>query len=270
MIRLLASRRRAAVLVVVGACAGAGVEEPSPVPLEGSSTTTEEARLPIVAEPPPEPVVLPLRALLAGLLPLRSIGADVFRASFPTHDGRGVVIGILDSGIDAGVPGLQRTSTGARKLLDLRDFSQEGRIELSPLDPGDADDISVGEHQVSGWRRISAFAAPPYYGGSFRELPLGEVPAADANGNGRNTDEFAVIVGKRIDGWLVLTDTDGDGSLGDERPVRDYAVAHETFSYRTLGAVSDAGPLTIAANIAEDAGHPRILALPCSTRADSR
>ncbi len=69
MIRLLASRRRAAVLVVVGACAGAGVEEPSPVPLEGSSTTTEEARLPIVAEPPPEPVVLPLRALLAGLLP---------------------------------------------------------------------------------------------------------------------------------------------------------------------------------------------------------
>ncbi len=256
MIRLLASRRRAAVLVVVGACARAGVEEPSPAPLEGSSTTTEEARLPIVAEPPPEPVVLPLRALLAGLLPLRSIGADVFRASFPTHDGRGVVIGILDSGIDAGVPGLQRTSTGARKLLDLRDFSQEGRIELSPLDPGDADDISVGEHQVSGWRRISAFAAPPYYGGSFRELPLGEVPAADANGNGRNTDEFAVIVGKGIDGWLVLTDTDGDGSLGDERPVRDYAVAHETFSYRTLGAVSDAGPLTIAANIAEDAGHP--------------
>ena len=40
----------------------------------------------------------------------------------------------LDSGIDAGVAGLANTTTGERKILDLRDFSGEGRITLHDLE----------------------------------------------------------------------------------------------------------------------------------------
>src|SRR5439155_15060710 len=56
------------------------------------------------------PILPPSRALLAGLMPLNSGGVDEFRGKHPTYDGRGVLIGILDSGVDPGVDGLITTS----------------------------------------------------------------------------------------------------------------------------------------------------------------
>ena len=60
-------------------------------------------------------------AYMLGLMPLKSTGVDVFRAAHPTYDGRGVLIAILDSGIDPGIDGLIATSTGAPKIIELRD-----------------------------------------------------------------------------------------------------------------------------------------------------
>src|SRR5207248_6696666 len=81
----------------------------------------------------PEPAVEPPVAYMLGLMPLKSTGVDVFRAAHPTYDGRGVLIAILDSGIDPNVPGLIVTSTGAPKIIELRDFSTEGRVALTPF-----------------------------------------------------------------------------------------------------------------------------------------
>ncbi|UCG84767.1 MAG: S8 family serine peptidase [Gemmatimonadota bacterium] len=200
----------------------------------------------------------PRIALLAGLLPLSSMGVDTFRLNHPELDGRGVVVGILDSGIDAGLPGFERTTTGADKILDLRDFSREGRIELGPVTRLGRDTVVIGNVQLSGFGRVARLATPPYYGGMLRELPLGTAPAADLNGNGTATDEFPVLVAKASSGWFVVSDTDGDLALDDETPVRDYLAAHQTFSYRAGPETNGPGLTTIAVNLSESHGMPTL------------
>ena len=182
---------------------------------------------------PREPVLQPQLAMLAGLMPRRSVGVEGFLAEYPTYDGRGVLIAILDSGLDPALPGLTTTSTGQRKVLDLRDFSGEGRVELQQIHPGRDGMVDVMGHRLEGFGRVARLASAPYYGGVFREIRLGAAPAADVNANGSIRNEFPLVVARASDGWVVITDTDGDGLLDDERAVHDYASAPETFTYRT-------------------------------------
>ena len=97
-------------LVLGAACASTKAVAPKATP------TTKPAPLPTVMAPADgsrTPVVDPAIAYMLGLMPVKSSGVDVFQALHPTYDGRGVLIAILDSGIDPNVPGLIATSTGA-------------------------------------------------------------------------------------------------------------------------------------------------------------
>ncbi|HVH08938.1 MAG TPA: S8 family serine peptidase [Gemmatimonadales bacterium] len=189
-------------------------------------------------------------AFVTGLMPLRGTGVDQFRATHPTYDGRGVLIAILDTGVDPGVPGLITTSTGAPKVVDVRDFSAEGRVALTPVTPAGDGTVAVGGHPLAGAARIGRLTtATTWYAGELRELPLGKPPASDLNGDGNNSDVFPVIVVKATDGWVAFIDSNLNGSFEDEMPLHDYREGRETIA---LGSQ----PVTLAANFAEVNGAP--------------
>ena len=204
----------------------------------------------------------PAAAHARGWMPLASTGVPAFGAEYPTYDGRGVIIGILDSGIDPSVAGLDSTSTGAAKLLDLRDFSGEGKVTLEPLLP-DADTILPGTSALLGGAALREHSpGGPWYLGRVAERALGALPAADLNGDGDGLDTLAVAVARDPSGWFLLADTDLDGSLAGEHPVRDYRVEGRGLAWAAYGAEPR---ITLAVNLADRDGGPPLLDLHFDT-----
>ncbi|MBK8005791.1 MAG: S8 family serine peptidase [Gemmatimonadetes bacterium] len=236
-------------LALIVGCGG-GVS-PAPVPAPAVSA----APVPKPPRPEPKPVMPPAEAYARGWMPLRATNIPTFLAAHPTYDGRGVLLAILDSGIDPGIPGLGTTSTGEKKILDLRDFSGEGAIPLTPAS-AEGDVIRVGGQALAGVSRLrTLMVGERLWTGTLAELPLGEMPAADVNGDGDDADTLAIVVVRARDGWVLFADTDGDGSLANETPVHDYLVAREYFGWHGRGRFPG---LNLAANFREEGGAPRL------------
>lgn len=255
-----------ALVLAVAACApGAPVASPMPVAAADSlgaqpaprQEPSPDSPQDTTRPPPPRRRVAPPEAAARfGLMPVASTGVDLWRRANPTFDGRGVLIAILDSGIDPAIVGLGTTSTGDRKILDLREFSGEGDVRLVPV-RAEGDLIAIGALTVSGAgaaRQVSRDSA--WYGGVLEELPFGDLPASDFNGDGDNRDRYAIVVVRAGERWVALVDANGDGDLADERPIGDFLGRYETFTFASRRVPRGRGPITAAINLVERDGVP--------------
>lgn len=145
-------------------------------------------------------------------------GAVDFVKENPKADGRGVTIGILDSGIDLGHPALQKTTTGERKIVDWV-------TATDPVADGDGTwrqmqfDVKGPSFTVNN----RAYTAPAgnYKFNLFAESATrGGDMAGDLNRDGDTTDVWAMLydAGTRT----VRIDLNNDAKFGNDTIMKPY------------------------------------------------
>ncbi|MFE9652917.1 S8 family serine peptidase [Micromonospora sp. NPDC006431] len=183
--------------------------------------------------PAPQPAPGPDTPADNPYMPTRDMGAAQFVAEHPTLDGRGVTIGILDTGVDLAHPALQKTTTGERKIIDWV-------TATSPTDDADPTWVSMTTN-VSGprfavdGRTWTAPGAGSYRFGVFNEraATLGGEVGNDVNRDG-NPAGSSGLFGVLWDGnKTVWVDTNQDGSFADQTPMTDYKVRNDVGTFGT-------------------------------------
>ncbi|MFB7913445.1 S8 family serine peptidase [Streptomyces sp. NPDC056061] len=150
-------------------------------------------------------------------------GAVDFVKQNPKADGRGVTIGILDSGVDLGHPALQKTTTGERKIVDW----------VTATDP-----VSDGD---GTWLRMTdAVSGPTFtYQGRTYKAPKGDFRiklfaeaatkggdmAGDLNRDGDTTDVWAVLYDP-VTG-TVRVDLNDDADFTNDTALKPYKEKHQ-------------------------------------------
>ncbi|MFJ9894931.1 S8 family serine peptidase [Streptomyces sp. NPDC091280] len=162
-------------------------------------------------------------------------GAVDFVKKNPKADGRGITIGILDSGVDLGHPALQKTTTGERKIVDW----------VTATDP-----ITDGDQT---WRpMVTAVSGPTFtYGGSTWTAPAGSYEistfkesyttggdaAGDANRDGDTTDSWGVLYDPAA--GTVTVDLNNNHDFGDDTPMKPYKDGYQIGYFGTDNPATD-------------------------------
>ena len=174
-------------------------------------------------------------------LSLSNTGVAEFNKMHPEYDGRGTIIIILDTGVDMGIDGLQKTSTGKTKVINVRDFTGEGDIKLydAQIEEEDGKDYFLNEDEnlkVAGANKLKYKAADDkYFIGALKETDLKNSlsNAEDLNGNGSDSDKYVVVAYQIKDSdktqWVAYFDTNDNGDLSDEKPIENYSERFDTF-----------------------------------------
>ncbi|WP_338696514.1 S8 family serine peptidase [Streptomyces sp. Q6] len=145
-------------------------------------------------------------------------GAVDFVKDNPKADGRGVTIGILDSGVDLGHPALQKTTTGERKIVDwvtATDPIVDGDATWRPM----VTQVTGPTFTYSGrtWKAgsgsygVSVFSEAATTGGDAK---------GDLNRDGDTTDKWGVLYDAAA--GTVTVDLNDNGDFTDDTPMKPY------------------------------------------------
>ncbi|MEU2614787.1 S8 family serine peptidase [Micromonospora sp. NPDC007271] len=122
-------------------------------------------------------------------MPTSETGAEAFKAAHPTWDGRGVTIGIMDSGVDLDQPALQTTTTGERKIVDWI-------TATDPLEDATWRPMLTDVTGPSVTTSLGTWKAPAgtYKFNVFREnITNDSDPRGDVNRDGDKTDFWGIL-----------------------------------------------------------------------------
>ncbi len=199
----------------------------------------------------------------------KDIGAYDFIQANPTYDGRGVVVAVMDTGVDMGVPGLMETSDGNVKVIDAQDFTGEGDVAIEKGEIIEEDDkISIKHSSGKKFYGIEKLKHKPvkekeYFIGYLDESKFVNSSAgSDLNNNGVTNDIYGVLTfevkgetdkSKDDEGsenyWIAYIDTNLNRDFSDEKPVRDYKVNYDKVYLKDVKTEDTKTLLTMAINI---------------------
>ncbi|MFN3873428.1 MAG: S8 family serine peptidase [Ignavibacterium sp.] len=188
-------------------------------------------------------------------LALKSTGVEDFLKQHPEYDGKGTIIIVLDTGVDMGIDGLTKTSTGDVKVIDVQDFTGEGDMLYYSAEVNKKDGKTYLENPDKNiavkvdLEKLIPSSDNNYFIGAFPEKHLinSNSNSSDLNGNGSTDDVYYFIVYKTAyNYWVVYFDLNGNGDLSDEKPLRNYK---ENFDAFTIERTKGLAPFTMALNI---------------------
>jgi subtilisin family serine protease len=182
-------------------------------------------------------------------LSLKSTGVEEFLTHHPEYDGRGTIIFILDTGVDMGIEGLIKTSEGKTKVIDVRDFTGEGNLPMYKAEVSGNNFTNEEMHySVKGADKLKS-KDNKYFIGAIKEKDFINTVSgsADLNGNGKKDDVYMFVAFIDDNGdWTSYFDTNCNGDLSDEKPVKDYHKSYDTFKIENTKSLT---PFTFAVNI---------------------
>ncbi|HEX6291628.1 MAG TPA: S8 family serine peptidase [Herpetosiphonaceae bacterium] len=204
-----------------------------------------EGAVPVTPQPAPGASTPRINAYM----PIGDIGAAQFMTANPNWDGRGVTVGIVDTGIDLDHPALRTTTTGERKVVDWVTYTD-------PFTDNDATWVNM-QDQVSGSTfsyqgvTYTAPANASYRIGRFNERDprLGGEVGSDVNRDGNPTGSsgiFAVLWDTASNN--VYVDTNQNNSFADDQAMTDYRVRNDIGTFGTdnpATAVREAMPFVV-------------------------
>lgn len=155
-------------------------------------------------------------AKLLELIPAETIGARSFVRAHPTFDGRGAIVGILDTGVELDHPMLKTTPEGKDKVLGAYDFSGEGLVSLNTVEVG-----ADGKFQApSGTYSVKGIAGASFKFGLFKGSTLANAQELSANDSFKDLGVVSYLLS---DGSArARIDVDDDKDFSDEAELFDF------------------------------------------------
>ncbi len=194
-------------------------------------------------------------------LSLSTCRVDAFLEERPRSDGRGVVIAVLDTGVDPSIPGLTHTPDGEVKVIDVQDFTGQGDIELHRVNRDEESGNIINYDEEGVPIQYGTPDLPADEGGEERRFWFGffdehkfiNSAVSDLNDNGTTDDKFPVLVtaleGDGDDEAICFVDTDLDRDFTDEKRLHNYKLRYDTFTLYREEPEEQIAPLAFAINI---------------------